>query len=629
MTKPSPKANLANLTASAIIETARQHREANRTKEALALLEVANQLWPENGRVRHQLGLALLWDGDASAVGHLLEAARQDPKDVDRLADLAECLESIGDRNAAALCFRRMLVQAPARPDLVVRCGLMFSRSGDDQAAETWMRRALGLRHPFGHAYVTLGEILKGRGRIAEAIECFRRSVLTDPDYTLGFSSLSCLLRDVGAPMEQAMVPGRIWAERMPERMEAVIPMVSYLRDIGEEAESVRFASRFLSRQMEDAARDEIGQHGIRVLHPDNLIERLELVMQLDLHIKMKMLGWLPPFITVLLAPKERVVNATMLDYYRPFVTVVDDPKLIEMMGPLRNRVPYNPVWVQLPDGRGFSKSRAYFVVQEEWQRQGREPLLTLTPVHAQRGRRELKRMGVPDGAWFVGLHVREPGYANEGPNSSEAARNADILAYLPAVEEIVRRGGWVIRLGDPSMKPLPPMAQVIDYAVSPFKSEETDVFLMASCRFLLGTTSGPVVVSEVFGVPVGAADYFPIGGLLHTPKDVIIPRPYREKATGRMLYFEEYLKMPLAYTYDSNHFASYGLEALPSEPEDILDLAIEMLERTEGKWPYDAEDEKLNARWHEIARPFTLGQVGCRVGRGFLRRHRHLFESV
>jgi putative glycosyltransferase (TIGR04372 family) len=129
--------------------------------------------------------------------------------------------------------------------------------------------------------------------------------------------------------------------------------------------------------------------------------------------------------------------------------------------------------------------------------------------------------------------------------------------------------------------------------------------------------------------VPVGAADYFPIGGLLHTPKDVIIPRPYREKATGRMLHFEEYLKMPLAFTYDSNYFAALGLEALPSEPEDILDLAIEMLERTEGKWPYDAEDEKLNARWHEIARPFTLGQVGCRVGRGFLRRHQHLFQSL
>ncbi|MBM3546449.1 MAG: TIGR04372 family glycosyltransferase [Alphaproteobacteria bacterium] len=116
---------------------------------------------------------------------------------------------------------------------------------------------------------------------------------------------------------------------------------------------------------------------------------------------------------------------------------------------------------------------------------------------------------------------------------------------------------------------------------------------------------------------------------MLHTSKDVIIPKPHRDKATGRMLKFEEYLKLPIALMYDSNHFNAQGLEALASEAEDILDLAIEMLERTEGRWPYDAEDERLNERWHEISRPFTLGRTGCRVGRGFLRRHRHLFQGV
>lgn len=629
MTAP-PKANMANLFANAVIETALRHREANRTKEAVALLEIAHQLWPENGRVRHHLGMALLVTGNPSAVRFLLEATRRDPRDVDRLADLADGLDMIGDHDGAVRGFRWALAQSPNRADLVVRFGQMLSWSGDNRASETWIRRALGLKHPFGNGHVALGDLLKAGGRVTEAIDSYRRAVLTDPGYTLGHAALSCALRDVGAPLDQAMVSGRVWAERMPERMEAAIPIISYLRDIGEEEESARLADQHLSLQMNEAAQDEFGTHGIRVLYPDNLIERIgEIIMQLDLHAKMKLLGWLPPFISVLLAPKERVSNAPLLDYYRPYVTVVDDPKLIEMMQPLKKRAPFNPAWVRLPDGRGLSKARAYVAVQGEWARQGRKPLHALTQPHAERGRAELRRMGVPTGAWYVGLHVREAGYTKEGASSPESARNADVFAYLPAVEEIVSRGGWVIRLGDPTMKPLPRMAQVVDYAVSPFKSEEMDIFLLASCRFLLATTSGPMIVSEAFGVPVGACDFFPIGELLHAPESISIPRPYREKANGRMLYFEECLKMPLALTYDSNHFAKLGLEALPSTPEDILDLAIEMLERTDGKWPYDAADDAMNARWLALTRPFTPADLGSRIGRGFLRRHRHLFRNV
>jgi putative glycosyltransferase (TIGR04372 family) len=619
---------VTGLQQAALIEAARAHREAGRIAAAMDLLAAAVSVSPRNASALHQLGLTLITIGHPDGLNALEAATRLDPNNVERIADLGDARLGLSDVAGGIANLRSAIALAPTREDLMIRLvkGLGMDRLAE---AEAWVGRARCHRRPYGEALTAYGLALRRAGRPADALHWFHRAALEDPEYAPGLFEFAVALRQGGAPIAEIMKPALIAVEQMRDQAPVVIPVVQYLRDIGDEEGAVRLATTLIATQMERAAADEFGEHGIRILHPDDMIERLEIVFQLDLHIKMKMLGWLPPFITILLAPKERVVNATILDYYRPYVTVVEDPKLIEAMEPLKSRVPFNPIYVRIPDGRVFSKARAIFAVEEEWQRQGRKPLLSLTHPHVERGRQELKRMGVPDGAWFVGVHVREPGYLKESADNPESSRNADIFAYLPAVEEIVRRGGWVIRLGDPSMKPLPPMAQVVDYAVSPFKSEETDVFLMASCRFMLGTTSGPVVVSEVFGVPVGAADYFPIGGLLHTPKDVIIPRPYREKATGRMLHFEEYLKMPLAFTYDSNYFAALGLEALPSEPEDILDLAIEMLERTEGKWPYDAEDEKLNARWHEIARPFTLGQVGCRVGRGFLRRHQHLFQSL
>jgi putative glycosyltransferase (TIGR04372 family) len=630
MTGQRPQPDLSALTANAIAEAAKKHLDERRTKEAITLLETAVRLWPNHGRVRHQLGQALMANGDGEGVRHLQEAVSQEPTNVDRLADLAVACEALGDPRAAEIWFRRALVQAPTRADLLLHFASSLARAQRYNEAETRVRHALALKHPFGHGYATLGSIQQRAGRMAEAIESFFRATQVEPEYSDAYLSLAGALNAVGAPADQVMRPARIAADRFPGRVDAVGPVVQYLRDRGMEDTYVEYATRLIDIEMEKAARDEFGAHGFRIIIVDGILNRIgEIAFQLDLHVKMKKLGWLPPFVSIMLAPRDLVCNWSFLDYWRPYVTVVDDPKLIEKLAPLKARVPFNLVYVRMPNGKAISKARAYFAVQEEWQRQGRDVLLHLSQSHVDRGREGLRRMGMPDGAWFVGVHVREPGFLKEAPGSSEAFRNANIAAYLPAMEEITRRGGWVIRLGDPSMTPLPAMPQVVDYAVSPLKSEEMDVFLMASCRFLLGTTSGPVMVSELFGVPVGAADYFPIGGLLHTSKDVIIPKPYRHKATGRMLHFEEYLKMPLAFTYDSEYFDSLGLEALNSEPEDILDLVIEMLERTEGQWPYDAEDEKLNARWHEISRPFTLGQVGCRVGRGFLRRHRHLFQTV
>ena len=97
--------------------------------------------------------------------------------------------------------------------------------------------------------------------------------------------------------------------------------------------------------------------------------------------------------------------------------------------------------------------------VHQRWQKEGRGPLLELPPDVATRGFALLQAAGVPHGAWFVALHVRDITW--KGLNAGmQAIRNADTAAYLPAIAEITSRGGYVVRMGDPDAPPLPPLAE-------------------------------------------------------------------------------------------------------------------------------------------------------------------------
>jgi len=76
--------------------------------------------------------------------------------------------------------------------------------------------------------------------------------------------------------------------------------------------------------------------------------------------------------------------------------------------------------------------------------------------------------------------------------------RNANISDYTDAMRAIVARGGWCIRVGDPTMRPLDPIPGVVDYARSSSKSDWMDLFLCARCRFFLGNTSGYSVLRDL-----------------------------------------------------------------------------------------------------------------------------------
>ena len=112
---------------------------------------------------------------------------------------------------------------------------------------------------------------------------------------------------------------------------------------------------------------------------------------------------------------------------------------------------------------------------------------------------RERKRMGLPDDAWYVCLHVRESGFHKD----NMVERNATIANYVDAIREITAREGWVVRMGDPTMTRLPPMSKVIDYPFTASKSYAMDLYLISECRFYIGMQSGIYDVAMLLQRPM------------------------------------------------------------------------------------------------------------------------------
>jgi putative glycosyltransferase (TIGR04372 family) len=397
----------------------------------------------------------------------------------------------------------------------------------------------------------------------------------------------------------------------------------------------INFTNDFTAAAAVYARRDELRQRYVgwlaavpghtRYLSAD-WVRNIGHMPMVDAVAKMQRLGWFPETRVVLHAPPAETANRAYAGYLKSVVKVVEDPAPHGATRHLANALGSRVAsLVDLPSGDRRYLLEAIGDVQEEWERQGRGPLLRLTPADAAAGRDALRRFGVPDGAWFVSLHVRSPGFHREGTLTHSVHRNADVGAYLPAVREVVRRGGWVVRLGDPSMPPLPPLPGVVDYAHSPAKSAQLDVFFCAACRFFVGVASGLCHVPTTFGVPCLLTNWISNALPVYSRSDLFIPKRVWSEAAGRVLTFAEWLAPAHRNRYVlGSAMAEGGLRAVDNTADELLEAVIEMFDRP----PAGPDDDRRQAAFTTLARSHGLSGFP-RVGTGFLRRHAALLPDA
>lgn len=316
----------------------------------------------------------------------------------------------------------------------------------------------------------------------------------------------------------------------------------------------------------------------------------------------------------------SRPVNRQLLTMIKRRLFVIESALLDAVLNTARLRWPELPVWLDT----GSTGTRDY----ELWSNS--RPQLAFTPEELCRGKALLRSIGIPDGAPFVCLAIRDKAYLDVHMNDRSWRyhdyRDADIERCLAAAEWLASQGIWVLRMGAAVSKPFRSAdPRVIDYA-NRFRSDFGDVFLLGHCKFFIGDTAGLYWPASILGVPIALTNLVPIAHLQPIPGTMLMPKIYRWKSSAKSLTFKEIVASGMDAYSKSDLFEAAGVELLENTSEDILGMTREMNARVDGVWVSTPEDEELHARvW--AAFPPGDSAHGCpvRVPIDFLRRHREL----
>lgn len=489
----------------------------------------------------------------------------------------------------------------------------------------------LASKGDLARAHFYMGKILYTLGDVSGAIESYERVVELKPNWAEAYLQLGTVLCNTSNIdlLERSIAYLRRSIALKPS-IKAYLKLGFAHFYTGEFAESLNATQNGVKLYNEQQQRNPLSKLGIRFLTPEyytgwtGLGALGHLAGNVRYYVQVGMLGDRPQYRTIILASHQQVANICLLNYWRRYFTLVTNPLLIFCLKPIAKglrALDYSLYNVLFDNDRMLHVADACAVVQKKWEAENRPPLLTLLSSDSERGWQCLQKMGVPKDAWFVSLHVREGTFTGDEKNVIHNYRNSDINTYRKAVESIAKRGGWVVRIGDRNMKPMPPMPQAIDYPLSEWKSDWMDIFLLSQCRFFIGTCSGPCDVTPIFGVPSVLVNVWPMWEGTWSSKDIFIPKLLYSEVEDRYLTFKEASAPRLWKNYNSQLLASWGIGAVDNTLDEIDEIVVEMLDRLDGCSNDEEQDNQLQEKFNELAAPH-LGYVpNNRVGKKFLSK--------
>jgi putative glycosyltransferase (TIGR04372 family) len=269
------------------------------------------------------------------------------------------------------------------------------------------------------------------------------------------------------------------------------------------------------------------------------------------------------------------------------------------------------------------------------------DPATELNKVEIEFGKNLISQLGIPDGKQYVCLGVKESAYyksitpeAGYGQDLSHQAidsRNVDIANYMLAANYLANLGIYVVRVGSVVGAALPTDRHplIIDYATEA-RSEFGDVYLGASCKFLIVAATGIWVFGAAQNRPIVNSDQYELGYkhdmLRQGLPSLWMLRPLKRIENTHLVRFSEMAAGGQKWA-DDKVLASLGLEPIPNTPEEILAAVAEMNDWIDGKLELSDFDEELQTKFYNCYPPETRLEKNprVRISPSFLRKYQDL----
>jgi len=239
--------------------------------------------------------------------------------------------------------------------------------------------------------------------------------------------------------------------------------------------------------------------------------------------------------------------------------------------------------------------------VQMKWfERFQRQCIAPLRTEDREAALRYLDSYGFARTNWFVTMHIRE------GGDNLRDLRNADPNTYIDAVKLIIREGGWVFRIGSKNMSSAMNFesARFIDFSSIEDIPPHIDIFLLSNCRFFVGTGSGPIAVAgHVFGRPVAATNWAPLGARLSWQDQVILPKIYINSSNSTTLNMSTRMRGRFSSIESSRRLKELGYIPVNNSAAQLASLTRQMLDATQdGRFDADSFlGHKLQSKFLEL----------------------------
>ena len=399
---------------------------------------------------------------------------------------------------------------------------------------------------------------------------------------------------------------------------------VCLYQGLGRPADAASLFARVNQRNVDRARSLGLGSAPYRVVDK-SWTGHLGDLATLDYVIKLGILEGRRPEDTILyLPPGSQVANKFLLQQIVTRLRLVEGLEDLPFVAAGAEALQVHYQFPRLPDGRTSYFWEIASDTYKRWEQEGRGPLFALPVEIAERGWAALRRAGIPKDAWFVALHVREGRWDGRSAGM-HGIRNADLSTYFPAIAAITRRGGWVLRMGDPSMRPLPPIPNVVDYCHSEMRADWMDIFIVACCRFMVATISGPAFVAPLYGTRSVLTNWWPPAQRPWLRSDIFIPKLARKTPSGRYLTISEWLCEPVSYCYSRKYLEGHeGIQIEDNDSELIRDAVEEMLSRADQNQEMYSDVSVSRLRADKLYEAHGISGMS-EISSGFLRRYADL----